>query len=558
MKITNELKNNLFIGDIPASFFITFFGVYYNQLIQREFHFAFSLHTMSLHMLHFFLILMLFAGLRIIGKLICEKEMSIPLFSKILNSNSSTYIFAAIIFAAYLPLLILLYPGSVANDTWGQLQQIIYLKDRKWIVSDYHPVFDTLLMSAFVLPFGYKAGAWKAGLFLIVLFQTICTCLTFGYSITYVRKKLNVKSFACFLLLLCYILFPVHVASVQTISKDSLNGWIHLLFIIETVETLRRDGDNLMEKKGMIRLFLVSFFCIITKKVELYVVMGTLVITLLLIRNKKPLLLLTAGLLVIPSVSGKWLRITFNIDKGGVQEMLSVPFQQTARYVIEHGDDVTEEERMIIDRVLDYDDLNLNYSPVDACPIKGYIQKGKSSDYVSYLIVWARQGIRHPGSYVSAFIAHIAGWFSYSEYLPPTNSQWHDQLNIEMIPESAALRNEIGNRSEALFVTCCHFLYRIPLIGKTLTYTFYSSFFPLTVLLAACRKKEKHLAVAFFSLFLSLFLGCLLSPVSVHLEGLRYLFPVTYSAPFILWFTMSRTIYPKNTNSLDSLQADAG
>ncbi|MFQ9748440.1 MAG: hypothetical protein ACLRYY_05500 [Anaerobutyricum soehngenii] len=35
----------------------------------------------------------------------------------------------------------------------------------------------------------------------------------------------------------------------------------------------------------------------------------------------------------------------YNIEPGGIQEALSLPFQQTARYVKEHEEEVTQEEK---------------------------------------------------------------------------------------------------------------------------------------------------------------------------------------------------------------------
>ena len=37
--------------------------------------------------------------------------------------------------------------------------------------------------------------------------------------------------------------------------------------------------------------------------------------------------------------------------------MLSIPFQQTARYVTKYSDEVTEEEKDAINNVLQYDNL---------------------------------------------------------------------------------------------------------------------------------------------------------------------------------------------------------
>ena len=45
------------------------------------------------------------------------------------------------------------------------------------------------------------------------------------------------------------------------------------------------------------------------------------------------------------------------------KEMLSLPFQQTARFVSEYESEITDEERTVIDRVLIYDQLADRYRP---------------------------------------------------------------------------------------------------------------------------------------------------------------------------------------------------
>ena len=47
----------------------------------------------------------------------------------------------------------------------------------------------------------------------------------------------------------------------------------------------------------------------------------------------------------------------------GKQEALSVCFQQTARYIKYHGDEVTESEKEAIDKVLKYEVIGELYDP---------------------------------------------------------------------------------------------------------------------------------------------------------------------------------------------------
>ena len=54
----------------------------------------------------------------------------------------------------------------------------------------------------------------------------------------------------------------------------------------------------------------------------------------------------------------------------GKQEILGTLFQQTAKYVIDHGEEVTKEEREAINVILDYDTLADRYSIFVQDPVK--------------------------------------------------------------------------------------------------------------------------------------------------------------------------------------------
>ena len=95
----------------------------------------------------------------------------------------------------WLPLLMALYPGTLINDTWGQLQQfIISIKMgdiTQNILTDQHPIFDTLFMGLLIIPIVELTGNWHIAIFIYVLFQALLTSLAFSYSILYIRKNLD-------------------------------------------------------------------------------------------------------------------------------------------------------------------------------------------------------------------------------------------------------------------------------------------------------------------------------------------------------------------------------
>lgn len=101
-----------------------------------------------------------------------------------------------------------------------------------------------------------------------------------------------------------------------------------------------------------------------------------------------------------------------------------MPFQQTARIVGEHGDDVSEAERAAIDAVLPYDQLAELYDPDLSDPVKEsyklHNSKVESSfEYANehpealgdYLRVWLGLALRHPACALTATAANTYAYF---------------------------------------------------------------------------------------------------------------------------------------------------
>ena len=165
------------------------------------------------------------------------------------------------------------------------------------------------------------------------------------------------------------------------------------------------------------------------------------------------------------------------IVPGGKREMLSIPFQMTARYVKEHPDDITEEESEVIDKMLYMETLAERYDPVSADPVKGFAfyEIHNTSDYLDYIRVWFTQGCRHPGSYVNAFFAMESGWFSWTKYYPLLNMDWHSQLNTTVFSEASTVRPPVIKGLAEDFQKMLDDLYENPLIRLIFTYAFYAA-----------------------------------------------------------------------------------
>lgn len=449
---------------------------------------------------------------------------------------------AFLIFLCWLPVLLILYPGTFINDTWGELQQFMAFTDggrlHRHVLSDHHPFFDTLVMGTLIVPMAKLTGAWHVVIFLYVLLQAVLTSFAFAYSVSYVYRKLEIGRGVSVLILAFYCIMPMYAASAQTVSKDAMFSWIYVFFFIFFIEIIRTKGQALQEKSFFLKFLLFIILCILTKKVGFYVVGGSLFVLLIShLTNKKKiafslgvaLFMMVAFLPVIRSILG--------VHSGGLQEMFSIPFQQTARYVRDHPTEISAAEKAVISKVLVIDDLPKKYNPIFADPVKGYSQRGSKKDYLAYLRVWAVQGVRHPGTYVDAFNAMASGWFSFHEYKPLTNMGWHSQLNAKRIPEWVPERNPFSKWTATTYEKAYHMIYSNPFFTLLLSYGLYASLIPAFMIGTVFRKsKDNDIGywIASVPVVLTIVLGCWLAPVSVYSEGLRYLYPALYTCPLMI------------------------
>ena len=117
-------------------------------------------------------------------------------------------------------------------------------------------------------------------------------------------------------------------------SKDALSAWIYVLFVIQYIEIIRTKGIYLHNAKNVIIHVITIIFCIFTKKIETYVLLFSYIPLLIVyIKKIKYLLIPFFSIIFTSFIFMPTIRLTFNISKSGKQEVFSLPFQMTARYV---------------------------------------------------------------------------------------------------------------------------------------------------------------------------------------------------------------------------------
>ena len=100
--------------------------------------------------------------------------------------------------------------------------------------------------------------------------------------------------------------------------------------------------------------------------------------------------------------------------------MLSLPFQQTARLAKYHPESFSEEDKEIIDKILDYDSLASKYNSQLSDPVKNqYDIYTTKEDLYKYFGVWAKGLTKHPDVYMDSTISNVYGYFY------PNTDSWY-------------------------------------------------------------------------------------------------------------------------------------
>ncbi len=305
----------------------------------------------------------------------------------------------AVYFTFWLPFLIIKYPGAVQPDTW---EMILFYSNG--IMNDKQSVFYSLILNRFITT-GRLIGSADIGLFSFLFVQHVCCCLCFAYAASFIDRlgtRPGIKrAVAAVTLLNPYIIGYVGVA-----LKDVPFAAFSLLLTILLAEYHHDHGTFIKSfRKNVLLAASVIILCFLRNN-GIYVAALTAAVFIpsIIIRraNVRIFLTITGSAVIFLILNAVIFRAGHVIvQPNGYKEALSIPFQQTARYVRDYGDDMTPGERAVIDKNLIIDTLASRYDPRISDPVKNnYV--GTRSDLAEYIGVWFKLFLRHPLCCISA------------------------------------------------------------------------------------------------------------------------------------------------------------
>lgn len=227
------------------------------------------------------------------------------------------------------------------------------------------------------------------------------------------------------------------------------------------------------------------------------------------------------------------------ITPGSKGEMLSVPFQQTARYLKEYPDDVTEQEKLAINDLLQYSKLAEAYNPNLSDSVKGTIHSQSNIDITAYFRAWGTMLLRHPDSYVQATMNGVYGYF-YPDSISKSRGTglkfYIQSKNIQGSPNTGEydIYYVNGNRVRSFVVFYANELWRqIPILGLCYNTGIYT--WILMICIALLIKYRKYYAILGSLPSILTILFCIVSPVNGYV---RYMLPAMALTPLMIAWTL--------------------
>jgi hypothetical protein len=309
--------------------------------------------------------------------------------------------------------------------------------------------------------------------------------------------------------------------------------------------------------KEMAGLIVISLLVCWTRHNGFYVVIPSLIFSVLSADKhiKKQIRVVLLSVFCISLFLSKLILPLLGIASSSPNEMMSIPYQQTARYVIMHSDEITDEERKIISTSIDYDRIPELYNPELSDPIKwSYSYNGQPSK--EYLMLWFKMFFRHPLTYFSATFHNTYGYYyPFANFDVMTTFQLYTKgypvasgdLDIHYVfnHSSGGLYPENPDQFAPQviidYATAWRSIPFLRLLTRPGVYTW--ALLTLSVFLIE-QKQYGKLAILAPPLFL--FLTCLVSPVN---GLLRYAMPYMAVTPLLWANAVHSSVQKPKTNS---------
>ncbi|MDD3746255.1 MAG: DUF6020 family protein [Anaerostipes sp.] len=472
-------------------------------------------------------------------QLISEEEDKKFFFEKRWTKHQRIIGKAIILFLCWVPYMIILYPCSASFDTKDQMAQIKNIFANSWsshyvkllwpsetIMNNHHPFAHTMIIKG-TMAVGKFLGSYNIGFFLLVIIQGIALALTLSYVIEWLHQKKCAKKM-CNIIFLVFCISPIYGLFVTQVFKDT---WFTIALIWVCVlcyDMVMETGNFFSHKLNMILFVITSIFMGLMRNNGLYMLVMSAPIIIISLKKywKKTLLVFLIPIIFLGIVYPKIILPACKVSPGSYREMLSIPTQQTARYLIKHKKSIQKNEKdmlkkmyvdnKLLDKISDVDNNLLDkisdvYNPrlSDPVRLRFNINASKNTQH-EYWKFWLKGLKKDPLTYIQATLNN-----TYQFFYPDTSNAlyfngitWRGK-NISFYglenPNSLEFERNILQNSFRMFQS-------IPLVNAIMNMGFYMWIF--LFICCYCINSKKCKILLPFSMAIVNMIICFAGPIA--------------------------------------------
>lgn len=411
------------------------------------------------------------------------------------------------------------FPGSVPHDGRNQLNMVFGFSE--WKI--HHPFFSTMFLKI-IYESGYKLFGAIGGCIFYIIFQSLLAGIVFSMICNYFRKK--TKNVIPALICLTYFaIAPMWWTFMQAVMKDALYFIAFSLFSLEVVKVFW--GDT--QKRDWYLLSVAAIAsCVLRNGSIVIIVFSLLVLWFVIEKNRKVVALVTLSVVFISVSSNVIIVNGLGLTSVNQVEALSIPLQQIARYVSMCENELTEEEKSIIDCVIEYDGIAERYNPELSDPIKNRYKNTTEEQWERFWKLWFEKLLEHPDIYITATMNHVYGYIDPFYFF--TGLTTYQLYNNKPLRENDVDINYseyfFSDEIRALSADTVYIWNKIPIASFVVNPAFYT-WIGIIMIGALLRKRKWKETLLFVAPLISLFI-CFASPVNGYL---RYSTPVMAAIP---------------------------
>ncbi|MBT1181376.1 hypothetical protein JS531_05210 [Bifidobacterium sp. CP2] len=345
-----------------------------------------------------------------------------------------------VLLAAWTPWLVLVWPGSMRDDTLAQYLQSAGI--HRYYTQ--HPLFDTLVFGLFWRT-GAAFGSPLAGEALYTLVQVLALAAGSAFLLCYVRK-IGVPRWLRALGLVYLATSYVVVGSIATMGKDSLHTVFFLPAAVLFTEVCRTRGRVLRRMPVAVAFTLLLFAVVASKRTALVIVLCAGVCMLFACRGAgranrhRPAVCLVAAIVLAQGVFAPLATAATHANVSPGREVWGLVTQPVAQVAHDDPSAITPDQRRTLEKVMDLDRAAANINQHRTNETFATLRTGhgkaassgasgdaapSASDKLAALGVWARLGLAHPDEYAKAYAGPIRGWWDPTvNFAYPTDSDY--------------------------------------------------------------------------------------------------------------------------------------